>query len=38
MNKKNEKTLSVSEQYNVAKAKKIAIILILLALVFCFSS
>lgn len=36
MNKKNEKTLSVSEQYNVAKAKKIAIILILLALVFLF--
>lgn len=34
MNRKNEKTLSVSEQYNVAKAKKIAIILILLALVF----
>lgn len=36
MNKKNEKTLSVSEQYNVAKAKKIAVILILLALVFLF--
>lgn len=36
MNKKNEKTLSVSEQYNVAKAKKIAIILILLAIVFLF--
>lgn len=36
MNRKNEKTLSVSEQYNVAKAKKIAIILILLALVFLF--
>lgn len=36
MNSKNEKTLSVSEQYNVAKAKKIAIILILLALVFLF--
>ena len=37
MNRKNEKTLSVSEQYNVAKAKKIAIILILLALVFVVS-
>lgn len=36
MNRKNEKTLSVSEQYNVAKAKKIAIILILLALVILF--
>lgn len=36
MNRQNEKTLSVSEQYNVAKAKKIAIILILLALVFLF--
>lgn len=36
MNRKNEKTLSVSEKYNVAKAKKIAIILILLALVFLF--
>lgn len=36
MNRKNEKTLSVSEQYNVAKAKKIAIILILFALVFLF--
>lgn len=36
MNRKNEKSLSVSEQYNVAKAKKIAIILILLALVFLF--
>lgn len=36
MNRKNEKTLSVSEQCNVAKAKKIAIILILLALVFLF--
>lgn len=36
MNRKNEKTLSVSEQYNIAKAKKIAIILILLALVFLF--
>lgn len=36
MNRKNEKTLSVSEQYNFAKAKKIAIILILLALVFLF--
>lgn len=36
MNRKNEKTLSVSEQYNVAKAKKIAILLILLALVFLF--
>lgn len=36
MNRKNEKTLSVSEQYNVAKAKKIAIILILVALVFLF--
>lgn len=36
MNRMNEKTLSVSEQYNVAKAKKIAIILILLALVFLF--
>lgn len=36
MNRKNEKTLSVSEQYHVAKAKKIAIILILLALVFLF--
>lgn len=36
MNRKNEKTLSVSEQYKVAKAKKIAIILILLALVFLF--
>lgn len=36
MNRKNEKTLSVSEQYNVAKAKKLAIILILLALVFLF--
>ena len=36
MNRKNEKTLSVSEQYNVAKSKKIAIILILLALVFLF--
>ncbi len=36
MNRKNEKTLSVSEQYNVAKTKKIAIILILLALVFLF--
>lgn len=36
MNRKNEKTHSVSEQYNVAKAKKIAIILILLALVFLF--
>lgn len=36
MNRKIEKTLSVSEQYNVAKAKKIAIILILLALVFLF--
>lgn len=36
MNRKNEKTLSVSEQYNVAKAKKIAIILILLAFVFLF--
>lgn len=36
MKRKNEKTLSVSEQYNVAKAKKIAIILILLALVFLF--
>lgn len=36
MNRKNEKTLSVSEQYNVAKAKKIAIILILIALVFLF--
>lgn len=36
MNRKNEKTLSVSEQYNVAEAKKIAIILILLALVFLF--
>lgn len=36
MNRNNEKTLSVSEQYNVAKAKKIAIIFILLALVFLF--
>lgn len=36
MNRKNKKTLSVSEQYNVAKAKKIAIILILLAIVFLF--
>lgn len=36
MDRKNEKTLSVSEQYNVAKAKKIAIILILLALIFLF--
>lgn len=36
MNRKNEKTLSVSEKYNVAKAKKIAIIFILLALVFLF--
>lgn len=36
MNRKNEKTLSVSEQYNVAKAKKLAVILILLALVFLF--
>lgn len=36
MNRKNEKTLFVSEQYNVAKAKKIAIIFILLALVFLF--
>lgn len=36
MNRKNEKTLSVSEQYNVAKAKKISILLILLALVFLF--
>lgn len=36
MNRKNEKTLSVSEQYNVAKAKKIAIIFILLAIVFLF--
>lgn len=36
MNRKIEKTLSVSEQYNVAKAKKIAIIFILLALVFLF--
>lgn len=36
MNRKNEKTLSVSEQYNIAKAKKIAILLILLALVFLF--
>lgn len=36
MNRKNEKTLSVSEQYNFAKTKKIAIILILLALVFLF--
>lgn len=36
MNRKNEKTLSVSEQYNVVRAKKIAIILILLALVFLF--
>lgn len=36
MNRKNEKTLSVSEQYNVAKAKKFAIIFILLALVFLF--
>lgn len=36
MNRMNEKTRSVSEQYNVAKAKKIAIILILLALVFLF--
>lgn len=36
MNRKNEKTLSVSEQYNVAKAKKLAIIFILLALVFLF--
>lgn len=36
MNRKNEKTLSVSEQYNVAKEKKIAIIFILLALVFLF--
>lgn len=36
MNRKNEKALSVSEQYNVAKAKKIAIIFILLALVFLF--
>lgn len=36
MNRKNEKTLSVSEQYNVAKAKKIAILLILLAIVFLF--
>lgn len=36
MNRKIEKTLSVSEQYNVAKAKKIAILLILLALVFLF--
>lgn len=36
MNRKNEKTLSVSEQYIVAKAKKIAILLILLALVFLF--
>lgn len=36
MNRKNEKTLSVSEQYNVAKAKKIAILFILLALVFLF--
>lgn len=36
MNRKNAKTLSVSEQYNVAKAKKIAIIFILLALVFLF--
>lgn len=36
MNRKNEKTLSVSEQYNVAKAKKIVIILILLAIVFLF--
>ena len=36
MNRKNEKTLSVSEQYNIAKAKKIAVIFILLALVFLF--
>lgn len=36
MNRKNEKTLSVSEQYNVVRAKKIAIILILLAFVFLF--
>lgn len=36
MNRKNEKTLSVSEQYNVAKAKKIAIIFILIAIVFLF--
>lgn len=36
MNRKNEKTLSVSEQYNVAKAKKLAVILILFALVFLF--
>lgn len=36
MNRKNEKTLSVSEQYTAAKAKKLAIILILLALVFLF--
>lgn len=36
MNRKNEKTLFVSEQYNVAKAKKLAIIFILLALVFLF--
>lgn len=36
MNRKNEKTLSVSEQYNVVRAKKTAIILILLALVFLF--
>lgn len=36
MNRKNEKTLSVSEQYNVVRAKKLAIILILLALVFLF--
>lgn len=36
MNRKNEKTLSVSEQYIVAKAKKISILLILLALVFLF--
>ena len=36
MNRKNEKTLSVSEQYNVVKAKKLAIIFILLALVFLF--
>lgn len=36
MNRKNEKTLSVSEQYNVVRAKKIAIIFILLALVFLF--
>lgn len=36
MNRKNEKTLSVSEQYNVVRAKKLAIIFILLALVFLF--